>query len=126
GVPTFILCMFGVLGALPIITGMDISIIAAMGVGLDALCELIYIIGCYKLPTKFPKEAAAAPFKIKNPKALYVFLTVAAIVMFSATYVDLADLSMLNWICVIAYMVFAVCFTQFRYKHVEERANKDK
>ena len=46
GVPVIILSVFFVMGALPIVTGMDLTLISNMGVGTDMLTEFMVLLAC--------------------------------------------------------------------------------
>lgn len=118
GAPVLLLLVFGVVGALPIVLGMDTELIATMGVGLDMLCEFMVLSCCYLLPKKFPKEYQDSPFRFKNIKAHYVFLVFASIIMLGTAYVNLSDLTPTAYLTIMIYLGLAFILTQVRYKHV--------
>ena len=125
GSPIILLCIFGLVGIIPIITNMSISGIANMGVGLDYLCEFIVLIACFRLPKKFAKEYSNAAFTIKSMPLFYTLLVIAGILMLGVAYVDLSDLTLTNYIVIAAYIVVVVVFMQFRYKHVKAQKELD-
>ncbi len=118
GAPVKLLFIFGLVGALPIIIGMDTEAIATIGVGLDCLCEFWILLCVFQLPKKFPKEYEAAPFRFKTVGMHYAFLTMSCCIMLFTAYVNLSDLTLPAYIGVAIYMGIAYAFTQYRYKHV--------
>lgn len=115
GAPVFLLIVFGIVGALPIIFNMDTEMIANMGVGLDMLCEFIVLVACFFLPTKFPKEFKNAHFTFSKP-VYYTILIISGILMLGTSYVNLMDLSKPVYIAIGVYLVFAFTMTQICYK----------
>jgi APA family basic amino acid/polyamine antiporter len=116
GTPVLLLLIFFVVGALPIVTGMDIAVIANIGVGLDVLTQFAVLIACFKLPKAFPKQYHASSFNIKE-STLYLLLSIATISMAATAYVNLSDLTLPMYIGVAVYLIAAFIFTQIRYKH---------
>lgn len=51
GTPVILLMVFYAMGAIPILTGMDLTLISNMGVGTDMLSEFMVLLACWKLPT---------------------------------------------------------------------------
>lgn len=60
GVPVIILGVFFIMGALPLITGMDLTLISNMGVGTDMITEFMVLLACWNLPGIFRRN-------IRNP-----------------------------------------------------------
>jgi APA family basic amino acid/polyamine antiporter len=118
GAPVLLLLIFTLVGAVPIITGLDLKAIANMGIGLDMLCEFMILVACFRLPKVFPKEHAAAHFKMQGP-AFYVFLSIVGILMLGTSYVNLSDLSGPVYTAIVIYLVFIVVLTLLRYKYAK-------
>lgn len=66
GVPTVILTMFFIIGMVPIVTKVDISIISTVGTAISLFSTVIFCLAFIKLPEKYPKELAASPLKLSN------------------------------------------------------------
>lgn len=120
GAPIILLFIFGIVGAIPILTDMPTETIAAMGVGMDMLCEFMILVACFRLPTKFPKEFANAQFTFK-PTTFYALLTVAGILMLGTSYVSLSDLTTSNYIVIGCYLAAIFIFTQLRFKAMQKK-----
>lgn len=120
GAPVLLLLIFALVGALPIITGLELQAIANIGIGLDMLCEFMILVACFRLPKVFPKEYAAAHFKMRGP-AFYVLLSIVGILMLGTSYVNLSDLSGPIYIAIAGYLVFIVILTLLCYKYAKTR-----
>lgn len=123
GTPVLLLGIFFVIGAIPILTGMNTETIANMGVGLDMLTEFAVLIACFRLPKLFPKEYAAATFRFKE-KTLYCMLSVIGVLMLGTSYVNLSDLSMPIYIAIAVYLVAIYILTQVRYKYFVKKQDE--
>lgn len=122
GTPILLLIIFALVGALPIITGMDTTAIANMGIGLDMLTEFAVLVACFRLPKKFPDEFAKSSLKMKEG-TLYFLLFIVGILMLGTSYVNLSDLSGPIYIAIIVYLVFIFILTKVRYKYFKEKQN---
>lgn len=56
GVPAILLMVFFLMGAIPILTGMDLTLISNMGVGTDMVTEFMVLLACWRLPDIFRKS----------------------------------------------------------------------
>ena len=116
GAPVLLLGIFALVGAIPILTGMNTESIANMGIGLDMLTEFAVLVACFRLPTLFPKEYENSTLKI-NKNLLYVLLSIVGVLMLGTSYVNLADLSGPVYIAIIIYLAFVFVLTQVCYKY---------
>lgn len=116
GAPVLLLFMFALVGAIPIMTGMNTETIANMGVGLDMLTEFAVLIACFRLPKMFPEEFARSSLGIKE-KPLYILLCIVGVLMLGTSYVNLSDLSGPIYIAIIVYLILVFILTQMRYKY---------
>lgn len=120
GVPVILLMVFFVMGALPIATGMDLTLISNMGIGTDMLTEFMVLLACWKLPDVLPEEYKKSNFYMKK-SALHVLLIFVGILMLGTSYVNLSDLTMPAAIACLIYVAVLFVYTQIRYKHVLAR-----
>ncbi|GAA0719878.1 APC family permease [Clostridium malenominatum] len=125
GTPVLLLLLFALVGAVPILTGMDTTSIANMGIGLDMLTEVAILVACFRLPKMFPEEFAKSTLKIKE-STLYVLLVIVGILMIGTSYVNLSDMSTPIYIAIVAYLVFAFILTQVRHKQYLEKQDSVK
>ncbi len=116
GTPVILLGIFALVGAIPILTGMDTGTIANMGIGLDMLTEFAVLIACFRLPTVFPEAFAKSTLRI-NKNLLYVLLCIVGVLMLGTSYVNLSDLSGPIYIAIVVYLVFVFGLTQICYKY---------
>ena len=120
GVPVILLAVFFVMGAVPILTRMDLTAIANMGVGTDMLTEFMVLIACWKLPKLFPEQYRKSSFYMK-PAVLHTVLVFIGILMLGTSYVNLSDLTLPNYIACGIFIVVLFIYTQLRYPHVLKR-----
>lgn len=121
GVPVILLMVFFVMGAIPIVTGMDLTLISNMGIGTDALSEILVLVACWKLPDVFPEAYQNSKMYMSKGK-LRMVLVLVAVVMVGCTYVNLSDLTLPAGIACLIYMAVLFVYTQIRYKHVAGKA----
>ncbi len=121
GVPVILLGVFFLMGAIPIITGMDLTLISNMGVGTDMLTEFMVLLACWRLPDVLPEEYKKSNFYMKKT-TLHVLLVFIGILMIGTSYVNLSDLTVPAAIACVIYIVVIFVYTQIRYKHVAEKA----
>jgi len=120
GVPVILLGVFFVMGAIPIVTGMDLTLISNMGVGTDMLTEFMVLLACWRLPDVLPEEYKKSNFYMKK-SALHVLLIFIGILMIGTSYVNLSDLTVPAAIACLVYIAVMFVYTQIRYKHVAEK-----
>ena len=120
GVPVILLMVFFLMGALPIITGMDLTLISNMGIGTDMLTEFMVLLACWKLPDVLPEEYKKSNFYMKKG-TLHAVLIFVGILMLGTSYVNLSDLTVLAAIACLVYVAVLFVYTQLRYKHVLAR-----
>lgn len=125
GTPVILLAVFYVVGAFPILSGMDLSTISSMGVGTDVLTEFVILVACWQLPKKFPKEFKASMFYIEEKK-FHMLLTVIGGIMLYTSYVNLSDLTTNGIIGLAIYFAILFTYTQLRYKHVAAKREAER
>ena len=125
GTPVVLLMVFFVMGALPIVTGMDLTLISNMGVGTDMLSEFMVLLACWKLPDILPEEFKKSNFYMKK-STLHAVLVVIGAVMLFTSYVNLSDLTVPAAIACVVFIAVLFVYTQFRVKYVQEKKAKAK
>ena len=120
GVPVILLGVFFVMGAFPIVTGMDLTLISNMGIGTDMLSTFLLIAACWNLPKRFPKEWERSAFHISD-RALYISLVIMCILTFASSYVNFADMDRPALIGCGIYLVVLVVYTFIRGRYVAEK-----
>lgn len=125
GVPVILLMVFFLMGALPIVTGMDLTLISNMGIGTDMLTEFMVLLACWKLPDILPEEYKKSNFYMKK-STLRAVLIFVGILMLGTSYVNLSDLTVPAAIACAIYVAVLFVYTQLRYKHVLARREESK
>ena len=125
GVPVILLMVFFLMGALPIVTGMDLTLISNMGIGTDMLTEFMVLLACWKLPDILPEEYKKSNFYMKKG-TLRAVLIFVGILMLGTSYVNLSDLTVPAAIACAIYVAVLFVYTQLRYKHVLARREESK
>jgi len=80
GTPHYLLTLFYVIGAVTIISGISLTEISKVGLGVLLSVNIIPVIACYQLPKKYPEQYGKAPFRLK-PSILYPVVVLSAIIM---------------------------------------------
>lgn len=120
GVPVIILAVFFIMGAIPIVSGMDLTLISNMGVGTDMITEFMVLLACWRLPKLLPEEFKKSAFYMKE-STLHIILLFIGALMLGTSYVNLSDLTGPAAIACVIYIVILFVYTQIRYKYVAEK-----
>lgn len=117
GIPSALLILFFIVGSIPILTGMDIKSIAAMGIGVNMICELMGVYACYILPEKNPEAFASSPLGMKR-RTLNILLILATVLLLGTFYISLSDLKPRVLSMIAAYVIVLLAYAQLRYRFV--------
>ena len=123
GVPVILLMVFFLMGAIPILTGMDLTLISNMGVGTDMVTEFMVLLACWRLPDIFPEEYQKSAFCMKK-RTLHILLFFIGILMIGTSYVNLSDLTVPAAIACGIYILVMLAYTQVRYPYVKAKQEK--
>ena len=123
GVPVILLLVFFLMGAIPILTGMDLTLISNMGVGTDMATEFMVLLACWRLPDIFPEEYQKSAFCMKK-RTLHILLFFIGILMIGTSYVNLSDLTVPAAIACGIYILVMFVYTQVRYPYVKAKQEK--
>ena len=121
GVPYKLLLIFFVIGAVPIVTGMDVSFISSLGVGLTVICNVLPVSAAYRLKETKAEAYENATFKIGNT-ALRVITVISVILLLVTGWLNLKDLNLVTWISLAVFAVLCVIYANLREKVVIEKA----
>lgn len=120
GVPVILLGVFFIMGAFPILTGMDLTTISNMGIGTDLLATLMLYIACWKMPKMVPDLWAKSQFHMSDSR-YKVMLALLFLLALASAYVNFADMDTVSLIGCAIYVVVLIAFIFIRYKHVASR-----
>lgn len=118
GTPWVLLTVFYVVGAIPILTGLDISTIARLGNGVSLIYVLFPIFTGYLIYKKNPAAMENSTFKIKKP-LLFVLTTVALIGYVIAAILNFSDISS-AWQMMLIFSAVVIVYAWLREKKVKE------
>ena len=121
GVPYKLLIVFFIIGAVPILTGMDVSFISSLGVGLTVICNVLPVGSAFFFAEKKPEAYKNATFKVSVP-ALKAFSVVSIILLLATGWLNLRDLTMPTWISLVVFAILCVLYANVREKKVIEKA----
>ena len=118
GTPWVLLIIFYIIGAIPILTGLDISTVARLGNGVSLIYVLFPIATGYLIYKKNPEAMAKSTFKV-GPTALYILTTIALIGYIIAAILNFSDIAG-AWQMMLGYSVLVIIYTFLREKHVKK------
>lgn len=121
GVPYKLLILFFIIGAVPILTGMDVSFISSLGVGLTVICNVLPVSSALFFAEKKPEAYKNATFKVSVP-VLKAFSVVSVILLLVTGWLNLRDLTMPTWISLAVFAVLCVIYANVREKKMIEKA----
>lgn len=109
GTPHWLLTLMFLVGITPVISGMTVTTIAALGSGVGFFTYLIPFLACTQLPKRFPEAYAKAKFKLK-PMAINIVVTVASMLSIGQGYLLLMKLKPSLRITVVTYISAAALY----------------
>ena len=121
GTPVVLLLVFFVVGAIPILTGMDTTTISNMGVGLNQVILIMEVIACWRLPKVMPEAYEKSTMKLSKP-VLYVLLVLSVVLNVATFLVSLSDMTPVVWISIIVFVVLLGIYTFIRGAQLEKES----
>lgn len=109
GTPHWLLTLFYIIGVIPIITGLSLGVISALGTGVLLLANMIPVFASTKLPKKYPERYKKAKFKLP-PKVLNTVVYIGIALLFFQGYLLITSLSFKIIIGAIAFMVISALY----------------
>ena len=119
GTPWVLLIIFYIIGAIPILTGLDISTIARLGNGVSLIYVLFPIFTGYLIYKKNPEAMARSTFKIK-PVPLFILTTIALIGYILAAILNFGDISS-AWQMMLIVSAVVIIYAFLREKHLKKK-----
>lgn len=120
GTPVVLLLVFYIMGVLPIVTGMDTSLIANMGIGLGTPMMIMEVIACWRLPKLEPEAYENAAIKFK-PSVLRLLLILSLICYFAIFVTTMSSLTPTVLLASAIYLGVLIAYMCLRWKHVQVR-----
>lgn len=122
GTPWVLLTIFYIIGAVPILTGLDIETIALLGNGLSLIYVMFPIFTGYLIYKKNPAAMEKTSFKVKKP-VLMVLTTVALAGYAMAAILNFSDIQN-AWQMMLAYSALVIIYAFLREKKVKSIAEE--
>ncbi|MBQ5959377.1 MAG: amino acid permease [Firmicutes bacterium] len=119
GTPWVLLIIFYVIGAIPILTGLDISTIARLGNGVSLIYVLFPIFTGYLIYKKNPEAMRNSAFKIK-PVPLFILTTVALIGYIIAAVLNFSDITS-AWQMMLIYSAVVIIYAFLREHYLKKK-----
>lgn len=113
GTPVVLLLIFFVVGAIPILTGMDTTTISNMGVGVNQVVLIMEVIACWRLPKVMPEAYENATMKLKMP-ALYTLLVLSIVLNVGTFVITMDGMTTTVWIGIVVFVVLLAIYTAIR------------
>lgn len=124
GTPVVLLTIFYIVGAIPILTGLDIEVISRLGNGLSLIYVLFPIATGYLIHKKNPKAMEETSFKMgKTPLMILTTIALAGYVM--AAILNFADIQN-AWQMIVVFFAIVIIYAFLREKHVKKIADETK
>lgn len=111
GTPHWLLTIFYLVGAVPILTGLSLDVVAQLGTGLSLLIYAFPALSLVMLPKKAPELYAKSPFKLSQAK-LNVIAGVAVVLLGYQSYLLITDLEPIYIVGTVIYIILSAIFAQ--------------
>lgn len=121
GTPWVLLTIFFIIGAVPILTGIDITTIAMLGNGVSLIYIMFPIFTGYLIYRKNPAAMAQTTFKIKKP-ILFALTTVALAGYALAAVLNFSDIKKAAMM-IIVYSAIVIIYAFLREKKVNSMSS---
>lgn len=124
GTPHWLLTIFYLVGAIPIVTGLSLEFVSMLGTGVILFTDILPVISLIYLPKKYPNAYAASKFKISET-SMKVLVFFAIIFLGVQGYFLLSGLNSTAFICVGVYMVGCYLFSHIMWKKGNIHISRD-
>lgn len=117
GTPIYLLLIFFVVGAIPILSGMDTTTISNMGVGVNQVVLIMEVICCWRLPSVMPDAYENATMKLKKP-LLYALLALSIFLNVGTFVITMDGMTAVVWTGIVIFVVLLAVYTIVRGRKV--------
>ena len=115
GTPHWLLTIFYIIGAVPILTNVSLNVVAQLGTSLSLIVFMFPVVAAGRLPKLYPEAYANAPIKLP-PALLKTLIGISVVLLLAETYLLITDLETHYIIGSIAYVILAALFAVFSDK----------
>ncbi|WP_336831605.1 APC family permease [Staphylococcus pseudoxylosus] len=122
GTPHWLLLIFYIIGALPIVTGMSLNVVAQLGTGISLIVFAFPALAVTQLPKKYTEAYKQSPFKVPYPVLIVIAIT-AIVVLLYQSYLLISDLKIGYMIGTLIYILISAAIAQV--SHTKANLNID-
>lgn len=122
GTPHWLLLIFYIIGALPIVTGMSLNVVAQLGTGISLIVFAFPALAVTQLPKKYPEAYKQSPFNVPYPVLIVIAIT-AIVVLLYQSYLLISDLKIGYMIGTLIYILISAAIAQV--SHTKANLNID-
>lgn len=107
GVPTRILTVFFIVGIVPVVTGLDITIVSKMGTAVSLFNKLVLSFSFMKLVELYPEAVERSVIKISNgqAKAIGIFTMILNATLSASLFLDLPPAALIAFAVVVVLAI---------------------
>ena len=117
-VPYFLTTIFYILGLVPALLGMDLTVVSKIAVGMTILSILIPMAGILKLPEKYPEEWKQSVYSKRYPKwCLRVMVVITYLIMSTQVYALFAGNPATVNVVILLYILGTGLYLFFKSKY---------
>lgn len=129
-VPYILTTIFYILGLVPALLGMDLTVVSKIAVGMTILSILIPMAGILKLPEKYPEEWKQSVYSKRYPKwRLRTMVVITYLIMSTQVYALLAGNPATANVIILLYILGTGLYLFFKSKYktlkIEGEGEKD-
>lgn len=117
GAPWVLLTVFYIVGAVPILMGLDLTTVSLLGNGVALIYVLFPIFTGYLIYKKNPEAMEKSSFKVSKP-VLMVLTTISLIGYIVAAILNFSDIAN-AWKLIVGYSIVVIVYAFLREKHVK-------
>ena len=117
-VPYILTTIFYILGLVPALLGMDLTVVSKIAVGMTILSILIPMAGILKLPEKYPEEWKQSVYSKRYPKwRLRVMVVITYLIMSTQVYALFAGNPATVNVVILLYILGTGLYLFFKSKY---------
>ena len=118
-VPYILTTIFYILGLVPALLGMDLTVVSKIAVGMTILSILIPMAGILKLPEKYPEEWKQSVYSKRYPKwRLRTMVVITYLIMSTQVYALLAGNPATANVIILLYILGTGLYLFFKSKYI--------
>lgn len=114
--PHILLSILLLIGATPILIGLNLTYIIMLGSGLVFIYDMVPLIAAFMLAKRLPDVFAEARMKMSE-KTLKTISVIGILILTGQAALTFSDIDRTGWIFIISYIIFVIGYIQIRSKN---------